>query len=80
MANKKSYYPRFKSGVLVHRHVAAKKLGRKLKPSEEVHHKDRNTRNFSPSNLQVFPTRAAHRKQHRREDGGLLGFLGSLFR
>jgi HNH endonuclease len=77
---KKRYYPRFKSGVLVHRHVAAKMLGRKLRPGEEVHHKDRDTRNFSRSNLEVFPSRAAHRSQHRREDGGLLGFLSSIFR
>ncbi len=77
---KKRYYPRFKSGVLVHRHVAAKMLGRALRAGEEVHHKDRDTRNFAPKNLHVFPSRAAHRQQHRREDGGLLGFLGSLFR
>jgi hypothetical protein len=77
---KKKFYPRFKSGALVHRHVAAKKLGRKLRPGEVVHHKDRNTRNFSPSNLQVFPSQAAHRRHHQREDGGLRGFLKSLFR
>lgn len=80
MAKKKSYYPRFKNGKLVHRHVAAKMLGRMLRPGEEVHHKDRNTRNFSRSNLQVFPSRAAHMRQHKREGGGLLGFLGSFFR
>lgn len=77
MAKKKNYYPRFKSGLLVHRHVASKMLGRKLRPGEEVHHKDRNTRNFSADNLQVFPNRAAHRRHHRKR--GLLGFLKSLF-
>lgn len=77
MTKKKSYYPRFKSGLFVHRHVACKMLGRKLRAGEEVHHKDRNTRNFSASNLEVFPDRAAHRRHHR--NGGLLGFLKSLF-
>ncbi len=93
MARKKSFYPRFKSGLLVHRHVAAKMLGRRLRPGEEVHHKDRDTRNYSPDNLEVFPSRAAHRRHHREEDrrraaqsvsaassakSGFIGFLKSL--
>lgn len=71
MANKRIYsdksgYKRFKgSNIPVHRWMAEKKLGRKLKSGEVVHHKDRNKRNNTPSNLHVFKNQAAHDRAHR---------------
>ena len=48
-------YKRFSdSKKSVHRSVAELKLGRQLKSSEVVHHKDRNKQNNSFNNLQVF--------------------------
>lgn len=43
--------------------VAERKLGRKLKKSEIVHHKDRNKRNDHPSNLKVVDKRK-HVSEH----------------
>lgn len=53
------------SGIPVHRAVAATTLGRPLKASEVVHHKDRNKQNNSPSNLQVFSSQKAHDTAHK---------------
>ncbi len=55
------------SGIPVHQYVAAKKLGRPLKSSEVVHHKDRNKLNNSPSNLKVFPNQNAHWAEHKKD-------------
>lgn len=41
-----------------HLGVAEASVGRALLPGEIVFHRDRNRRNNSPENLQVFPTRA----------------------
>ena len=57
-----------------HRRVAEKKLGGRIRSGYEVHHRDGNKRNNSPSNLSVL-TRSAHRAIHRRG-----GFLSRLFR
>lgn len=46
-----------------HRTVAEKMLGRKLKKSEIVHHKNGKVRDNRPSNLEVM-TRAAHARLH----------------
>jgi hypothetical protein len=60
----KNGYRQFKgSGKLVHRWVEEKKLGRKLKPSEVVHHKDGNPLNNSPDNLKVYPNQSTHMKK-----------------
>lgn len=44
-----------------HRIVAEKKLGRKLRSDEMVHHKDGNKQNNSPGNLTII-TRGKHNK------------------
>ena len=54
-------YRKFKdSGTYVHRWVEEKKLGRKLKPDEVVHHRDGNKLNNSPTNLKVFRNQKEH--------------------
>lgn len=51
----KKGYPRYrKSKKLVHRVIAAKKLGRELRPHEIVHHQDGNKMNFSRKNLGIM--------------------------
>ncbi|MBL0073969.1 MAG: HNH endonuclease [Bacteroidetes bacterium] len=62
----KKGYKRFKdSNKPVHRSEAEKKLGRKLKPKEVVHHKDRDKTNNSFRNLHVFPDQKTHDKVHK---------------
>ena len=61
-------YRRYKdSDNSVHRAVAAKKLGRKLKPGEVVHHKDRNKTNNKPGNLWVFKNQEEHDRVHKHD-------------
>jgi hypothetical protein len=61
-------YKRFTyNGKLVHREVAEKMLGRRLRTGEVVHHKDRNKLNNDPSNLWVFPSQKEHDRIHRRD-------------
>jgi len=63
----KKGYARFKdSGTYVHRWVEEKKLGRKLKSGEVVHHRDGNPLNNSPSNLKVYPSQSSHMKDHKK--------------
>lgn len=51
-------YPRIGAGPLrgvrLHRIIAAAKLGRPLKPDEDVHHEDRDRLNCAPDNLKVL--------------------------
>lgn len=58
----KSYVKSF--GRHTHRMVAARMLGRKLKPGEVVHHIDGNKRNNAPENLMVFSSQSEHAKWH----------------
>ncbi|PIO07907.1 hypothetical protein COU59_02520 [Candidatus Pacearchaeota archaeon CG10_big_fil_rev_8_21_14_0_10_34_12] len=59
-------YPRYrKSNKLVHRVVAEKKIGRKLRDNEVVHHQDGDVKNFSRKNLGVM-SRPFHTKLHHR--------------
>jgi hypothetical protein len=47
-----------------HRVVMEEKLGRRLLPGEIVHHKDENTRNNDPDNLELLPSQSDHAKVH----------------
>ena len=51
-------------GKLAHRVIAARLIGRELKPEEVVHHRDGNKYNNDPNNLTVFPDQASHSKFH----------------
>lgn len=48
--------------VMEHRLIVAQRLGRCLKRSEVVHHKDHNPENNSPDNLMLFTSNSAHKK------------------
>lgn len=50
--------------VYEHRFVAERKLGRKLKAGEVVHHIDKNKLNNSPENIVVFSSNGEHIKSH----------------
>lgn len=59
-------YKRWKdSGKLVHRWAAEKKLGRRLRYGEVVHHKDRIKTNNRSSNLWVFRDQEEHDRVHK---------------
>jgi DNA-binding transcriptional MerR regulator len=61
-------YRRYKdSDKLVHRAQAEKKLGRKLREGEVVHHNNRNKSDNSPENLTVFSSQRAHWNAHKRD-------------
>lgn len=49
---------------LEHRMIMENALGRKLLPTEVVHHIDENPGNNELSNLQLLPSQAAHMKIH----------------
>jgi hypothetical protein len=62
-------YRRFSdSNKLVHRYVVEKKIGRKLRQGEIVHHINRNKLDNSPENLEVFANQEEHEKHHRETD------------
>lgn len=47
--------------------MAEKKLGRKLKPGEIVHHKDGDKQNYSPENLEILESQSVHIKLHKEQ-------------
>jgi hypothetical protein len=62
-------YRRFSdSNKLVHRYVVEKKIGRKLRQGEIVHHINRNKLDNSSENLEVFANQEEHEKHHRETD------------
>ena len=62
-------YLRFNdTNKLVHRWVAEKNIGRKLKPNEIVHHIDGNKLNNSSENLQIFSSQDEHQKLHNKQN------------
>jgi len=62
---RKGYRRFIDSNKLVYRCVAEKKLGRKLRKGEVVHHKDRNKLNNSSCNLWVFANQKEHDRIHK---------------
>lgn len=48
--------------VMEHRLIVAQHLGRSLKRSEVVHHKDHNPENNDPHNLMLFASNSQHKK------------------
>lgn len=53
--------------VFEHRHVMEQHLGRYLKPTEIVHHKDRNVKNNDINNLVLCKNQKEHLAQHLAE-------------
>jgi len=62
----KKSYPKDHSRHL-HRVLAERLLGRKLRKKEVVHHIDGNILNNDPLNLAVFPSQSVHMVEHRSE-------------
>jgi hypothetical protein len=54
--------------VYEHRFLMEQNLGRPLKPSEVVHHKDSNLQNNSIGNLVLLKSQAEHARMHRAEE------------
>lgn len=50
--------------VMEHRWVMSQILGRPLLRTEIIHHKDKNKRNNSPSNLELFSSNSEHIRSH----------------
>lgn len=64
----KNGYERFSgSEKLVSRWMAEKKIGRKLNPTEVIHHKNRNKLDNSFSNLFVCHSQDVHERLHRQD-------------
>ena len=64
----KNGYRVFKgSGKPVHRWMAERKLNRRLRPGEVVHHKNRDKLDNSARNLHVFSRQREHWKTHERD-------------
>lgn len=56
-----------KGQVYVHVFVMSEILGRALSKEEVVHHKDNDSTNNLPGNLQLFPNQAEHMLHHAKE-------------
>ncbi|HKZ39620.1 MAG TPA: HNH endonuclease [Candidatus Hodarchaeales archaeon] len=60
----KGGYKRYSDSGRLHRVVGEKKIGRKLRRGEVVHHKNRNKRDNRRSNLWVFTGKNGQEKHH----------------
>ena len=65
LSSDKKAYPKIK-GRHLHRIMAEKKLGRKLKPGEVVHHIDGDKQNYNPENLEILASQKEHAKIHQK--------------
>ena len=65
--DKKGYKRFSNSDKLVHRHVAEKKIGRKLRNGEVVHHINRDKTDNRRSNLWVFKNQKSHHSVHKSD-------------
>ncbi|HLC11240.1 MAG TPA: HNH endonuclease [Candidatus Bathyarchaeia archaeon] len=65
--DKKGYKRFADSGTPVHCYVAERKIGRKLKKGEVVHHKNRIKTDNRRDNLWVFSSQKKHHSAHRRD-------------
>ena len=63
--NENGYLCFISSDYPVHRWLAAKKIGRKLKKGQVVHHMDRNKLNNEAENLWVFKSQREHDYIHK---------------
>ncbi|MBB6716351.1 HNH endonuclease [Clostridium gasigenes] len=66
-------YPKI-HGRHAHRVIAEKKIGRKLKKGEVVHHIDGNKLNYNENNLEVISSQKEHAKIHNTQ-GRFSGLL-----
>ena len=64
----RSSYDDDRTFVREHVLVAEKKLGRRLRTGETVHHIDKNKANNNPDNLMIFATNADHSAFHKGVD------------
>lgn len=62
--DQKGYMRFIDSGILVHRWMAEKKLGRPLREGEVEHHIDRNKLNNYPDNLYICRNQYHHFRIH----------------
>ena len=74
---KNPYQQRRKGGshFYEHRAVGELKVGRKLRPSEVVHHENGDPRDNHPDNIRVFKSQSHHMRYHhflRREAQGVI--------